>query len=262
MINKLSENLFELIEYRQVLWQLTKQRLILRYRRTLLGYFWTLFNPLLMMTVTAVVFSTIFQADLRTYVVFLFAGMLPFNHFSGAISQSSGIFIENEGLLKKIYIPKILMPVSVIVAATVDSLLSFVVLMMIILTVGAEFSWALIIIPLVFLLLSLFSLGLALIISVITTFFRDLQHIVTIFLQALFFLSPILYDKTKLSENLEPLIKLNPLVYFIDIFRDVIYLANWPGIETAIIAILLTLASLFVGLVFFNSQQKKIIYRL
>ncbi len=262
MIKNILKDLSELIEYRQVLLQLTRQQLILRYRRTIFGYFWTLFNPILMMSVTAVVFSKLFDLDLGTYAIFLFAGMIPFNLFSASITQTSGVFLANESILKKIYIPKMLFPVSVTLSVTIDSLLSFVVLMFILLIVGAKISLPLITIPFAFFLLALFSFGLSLIFSVITVFFRDLQHIVVIVLQALFFLSPVIYDKKMLYGKLDWLMDLNPMSYYIDLFREPIYLADWPGLNVVFISVLITAASLFFGLLFFNFQQKKIIYRL
>jgi ABC-type polysaccharide/polyol phosphate export permease len=115
----------ELYGNRNVLQQLIAQQLILRYRRTLLGYLWTLINPLLMMSVMAVVFSTLFKADLKTFAVFLFAGMIPWNFFSSVVTQSGTAFINNESLIKKIYLPKAIFPLSIAFALLVDSLLSF-----------------------------------------------------------------------------------------------------------------------------------------
>ena len=93
----------ELYAYRNVLLQLVRQQLILRYRRTVFGYLWTLLNPILMMSVTAVVFSSLFKQDLKTFTIFLFAGMIPWNCFSSIVVQSGTSFIYNEGLIKKIY---------------------------------------------------------------------------------------------------------------------------------------------------------------
>jgi ABC-type polysaccharide/polyol phosphate export permease len=93
--------------------QLVMQQLILRYRRTALGYLWTLINPLLMMSVTAIVFAFLFKIDLKTYTVFLFAGMIPWYCFSSIVTRSGGSIINNEGLIKKIYLPKIIFPLGV-----------------------------------------------------------------------------------------------------------------------------------------------------
>ena len=177
----------ELYGSRNVLSQLVAQQVILRYRRTALGYLWTLINPLLMMSIMAVVFSILFKADLKTFAVFLFAGMIPWNFFSSVVTQSGTSFISNEGLIKKIYLPKVIFPLSIAFASLIDSLLSFLALFAIILALGGMFSWSLLFLPISFVLLFLFTMGLGLIMSIATVFFRDLQHIVLVAMQGLFF---------------------------------------------------------------------------
>ena len=113
MIKNFNQQLIEVSKFKFVLQQLVRQQLILRYRRTALGYLWTLINPLLMMSVTAVVFSTLFKLELKTYAVFLFAGMIPWNYFNSSVVQSGSSFINNESLIKKIYLPKSLFPLSI-----------------------------------------------------------------------------------------------------------------------------------------------------
>jgi ABC-type polysaccharide/polyol phosphate export permease len=135
---KVSTFLFELYGSRNVLSQLVAQQLILRYRRTVLGYLWTLINPLLMMSVMALVFATLFKADLKTFAVFLFAGMIPWNFFNSVVTQSGMSFINNEGLIKKIYLPKAIFPLSIAFALLIDSVLSFLALFVIILAIGGS----------------------------------------------------------------------------------------------------------------------------
>ncbi|MFZ3036586.1 MAG: hypothetical protein WA112_04800 [Rugosibacter sp.] len=108
------------------------------YRRTVLGYLWTLINPLLMMSVMALVFATLFKADLKTFAVFLFAGMIPWNFFNSVVTQSGMSFINNEGLIKKIYLPKAIFPLSIAFALLIDSVLSFLALFVIILAIGGS----------------------------------------------------------------------------------------------------------------------------
>ncbi|WP_236043266.1 ABC transporter permease [Pseudomonas arcuscaelestis] len=245
-----------------VLWQLVRQQLILRYRRTVIGYFWTLVNPLLMMSVTAVVFSALFKVPLREYAVFLFSGMIAWNSFSSTVSQSCQALIQNEGLIKKIYLPKLLFPLSVSMGAAIDSVLSFIALFVIIMVLGGEFSWALVILPLSFLLLFAFSLGVGLVMSVMTVFFRDLVYIINIILQAMFFLTPIMYEKTMLTGPAAFLMKVNPLVPFVDIFRSPLAHATLPDGSSLLLAALSACLSLGIGLLVFILNEKKIVYRL
>ncbi|HEB27311.1 MAG TPA: ABC transporter permease [Porticoccus sp.] len=252
----------ELFASRNVLWQLVAQQLILRYRRTALGYLWTLINPLLMMSIMALVFSTLFNADLKTFAVFLFTGMIPWNFFSSVVTQSGTSFINNEGLIKKIYLPKIIFPLSITSALLIDTVFSFFALFIIILTLGSPLSWAVLFIPIAFLLLFLFTLGIGLITSIATVYFRDLQYVILIIMQALFFLTPILYKPDALKGKVAWLITLNPVVPFIDLFRAPLYLGSLPSQSSIILSILFSLVSITIGLIIFLWQEKKIVFRL
>lgn len=262
MIHCIFKQVIELKEFGFVLQQLVRQQLILRYRRTALGFLWTLINPLLMMTVTAVVFSTLFKFEFNSYVVFLFAGMIPWNYFNSTVVQSSASFINNEGLIKKIYLPKSIFPLSVSLGVLIDSVLSFFALFLIILAVGGKVSLSLFFIPLAFLLLFLFTLGVVLVVAVATVFFRDLQYIITVAMQALFFLTPILYNKDMLNGKVGFLVSINPMVSFIDLFRLPLDSGVLPPSEMILIAFFWAILSMTIGLIVFTRCQNKIVFRL
>ena len=247
---------------RYVLSQLVSQQLILRYRRTALGYLWTLINPLLMMSVMALVFATLFKADLKTFTVFLFAGMIPWSFFSSVVTQSGTSFIQNEGLIKKIYLPKAIFPLSIAFALLIDSALSFLALFAIIIFIGGSLSWAVLFIPMAYIMLFFFTLGIGLIMSVATVFFRDLQYVILIAMQGLFFLTPILYKHDALSGKVAWLVGLNPVVPFIELFRAPLYLASLPSSNIIFQALLLSLSAMAIGLLVFLRQEKKIVFRL
>lgn len=260
-MNRLN-SLVEIYKYKEVLKRLVTQQLILRYRRTALGYLWTLINPLLMMSVMALVFSSLYKTDLKEFAIFLFAGMIPWNFFSAAITQSGSSFINNEGLIKKIYLPKIIFPLGVLIALLVDSLLSFLALFIIIIILGGSIGWPVVFVPVAFLLLFMFSFGVGLAVSVVTVFFRDLQHIIVIALQGLFFLTPILYKNNSLSGKIKFLVDLNPLVPFIDLFRAPLYLDRCPDLYVVGQALGISVVAIVIGLVGFLRHEKNIIFRL
>jgi ABC-type polysaccharide/polyol phosphate export permease len=245
----------ELFDSRHVLAQLINQQLTLRYRRTALGYLWTLFNPLLMMSVMAIVFSALYKVELKAFAVFLFAGMVPWNYFNAVVTQSSSAFIHNEGLIKKIYIPKAVFPLSITVAL-------LIALFVIMVVIGASLSWSLLFLPVCFVLMFVFSLGCALTISVATVFFRDLQYVITIALQGLFFLTPILYKPESLSGFVATFVELNPLTPYISLFRSILLDGQLPNTSTLAAAAVLSAASLLVGALVFLRNQKNIVFRL
>jgi ABC-2 type transport system permease protein/lipopolysaccharide transport system permease protein len=245
-----------------VLQQLVRQQLILRYRQTVFGYFWTLVNPLLMMSVTAVVFSTIFKMDLKTYAIFLFAGMIPFTFFSTAVTQSGQSLIGNESLIKRVYIPKLLFPLGISVALLIDSILAASGLFVIILAIGGNLTIALLFIPISYILLFFFTFGIALVMTISTVYFRDLQHVVGIIMQALLFLTPVFYKPESLQGKVAWLITLNPLTQFVELFRTPIYLGVFPEVLMVLKAVFLSLLSLAVGLWFFRRHEHRVTFRL
>lgn len=252
----------ELYDSRNVLSQLISQQLVLRYRRTALGYLWTLVNPLLMMSVMALVFATLFKADLKTFAIFLFAAMIPWNFFNSVVTQSGTSFINNEGLIKKIYLPKAIFPLSIAFALLIDSALSFLALFLIIFMIGGSLSWTLLFIPIAYLLLFFFALGIGLIMSVVTVFFRDLQHVILIAMQGLFFLTPILYKRESLAGKVAWLVDLNPVVPFIELFRAPLTNSSLPNLHVILNASLLSVSAMAVGLFVFLRQEKNIVFRL
>lgn len=262
MNSKVWNFFYELYKFRYALSQLIIQQLILRYRRTALGYLWTLINPLLMMSVMAIVFSSLFKSDLKTFAVFLFGGMIPWTYFSSVVAQSSSSLIHNEGLIKKIYIPKGIFPLSIALGLMIDSLFSFVALFLIILMVGGPLSLALFFLPISFILLFAFSFGVGLILSIATVFFRDFQHIINITLQGLFFLTPILYKHENLEGKLNILVSINPVTPFISLFRAPLVDGSFPGTDILIQTSVISVLTLLIGLLVFLSQDKKVIFRM
>jgi ABC-type polysaccharide/polyol phosphate export permease len=252
----------ELYGSRNVLSQLVAQQLILRYRRTALGYIWTLVNPLLMMSVMAVVFSTLFKADLKTFAVSLFAAMIPWNFFSSVVTQSGTSFINNEGLIKKIYLPKVIFPLSITFALLIDSLLSFLALFAIILALGGTLSWSLLFLPISFVFLFIFALGLGLIMSIATVFFRDLQHVILIAMQGLFFLTPILYKHDALAGKVAWLVGMNPVTPYIALFRAPLIEATLPSGNVLLQTVAISASAMAIGLFVFLRQEKNIVFRL
>lgn len=249
-------------QYRDVLWQLVRQFLTLRYRRTLLGYVWTLVNPLLMMMVTAVVFATLFKLDLASYTVFLFAGMVPWNFFSMSVTQSCTSFIQNEGLIKKIYLPKLIFPLSLTLGMLIDSLLSMAALALLILPFGGKFSLALLFIPVAYLLLFLFAFGLAMLMSVATVFFRDLQYVIGVLMQAWFFLTPIMYRHDALTGKVAWVVALNPMASFIELFRAPLLQGALPSMHALGVAAAVAACSMAFGFWTLVAQEKNIVFRL
>lgn len=252
----------ELYEFRHLLRELIHQQLTMRYRRTTLGFLWTLANPLLSLGVTAVVFSLVLSMDLRDFGIFLFAGMVPWTLFQHCATQASGSIIANESLIKKIYIPRHIFPVAVSASLLVDTCLSMGALFLLALALGAKVTPALFFLPVAMTLLYVFSLGTALILSVVFVYFRDMEHITNILLQLAYYLTPIIYPLSRIPEAYVGWFNLNPMVHFIALFRNPIYLGLLPSLHAIAITTGVALATFTAGVLVFRAREHDLIFRL
>jgi ABC-type polysaccharide/polyol phosphate export permease len=249
-------------EFRLVYRHLVRQYVSLRYRRTVLGFMWTLINPLLTMAVTAFVFSLMMRMPLRSFAVFLFSGLIPWTLFSGCMVQGGQTLIENEALIKKIYVPRQTLVFARCTSLLIDAVLSFVCLFAIALVLGAHLGSALVVLPLAFLLTFVFSCGIAIVMALTSVFLRDTQQIVTILLQAGYFLTPIIYPISIVPEAYRPLLLANPMYYFVELFRLPIYEGVVPSSQTFLITTGCALLSALFGMLMFKRYDNEVIFRL
>lgn len=214
------------------------------------------------MSVTAVVFSTIFKMDLKTYAVFLFSGVIAFNLFATTVAQCGQSLVGSEQLIKKIYIPKIFFPLAVSITMLIDSLLMFVSLFVIIFFIGGNISISLVGLLPAYVLLYFFALGFGLITSIVTVYFRDLLHIINILMQALVFLSPVYYKPDSLGAKVKQLVEVNPLTQFIELFRSPIFNASFPATEFYVQSAIYAAISLIAGVWIFRKHEQRVTFRM
>ncbi len=262
--NILTRDFRDLVTYRYAIYNFISSNLRSRYRRSALGFLWTLLNPLFTMAILAIVFSTIFQSSVKNFSIYIFSGLLPWTLISNSMIGGSMSLVFGEGYFKKVYVPKFLFPLVTVGVEVVNFLLSLLSLFFVAFLLGAKISWGLLTLPFALLLTALFILGLVLTVSILTVYFRDLSHITQIGFTALFYLTPIVYPIEFLSNNhlLLTVIKLNPFFYFVELFHVIIYQAKIPDISLWLICLGLTAVSLILGFIIFSSREKDVIYRL
>ncbi len=232
---RLLEDREQLPRFWPVIQNLVSQELRVRYQRSVLGFFWTLLNPLLMMAILSLVFSVLFEGTER-YPVFLFAGLVPWGFFSGSVNECAGCIIANESLIRKIFVPKLVFPLARILINLVTLLLSMGCLFVLLLPLGAHPSLPMLLLPVAILLFMVFTLGLSLIVATANTFFRDCGHLVAVFFQAWYFATPILYPASRFPETSQWRFRINPVYYFIELFHDLIYYGTWPLFSSWLLA--------------------------
>lgn len=264
-LQRLAADRRELVPFWPVVQNMVVQELRVRYQRSILGFFWTLLNPLLMLATLSVVFSHLFaNRSIANYPVFLMAGLLPWTFLSTAMAEGAMCIIANEGLIRKIYVPKLVFPLTRVLIGLVTFIFSLGAMFLLLWPLGARPSLAMLFLPVIIALFSIFTLGLSLIVATANTFYRDCGHLISVFLQAWYFVTPIIYpvDGEHFPESARWLFRLNPAYYFIELFHDVFCSAGWPRFGLMGAAALVAALSLGVGYAVFKSQEDKMVFRL
>ena len=250
-------NLFKNIyDYREFLKTNVKKDVRGKYKKSFLGVIWSFLYPLLQMAVYAFVFGNILNVGEPNYAVFICCGLIPWNFFCTAINRSTTTFIENAGIIKKVYLPRELLPISAISAEAVNFIISTIIIIAFVLISGLGFSWTWFFYPVLLIILYVFLLAISFFLSSLTVYFRDIQHFTGIFLQMLFYATPIAYAGSRVPENFQFILKLNPIAYIISGFRDIFMEQRIPELLPLLCLFLIGIVLFIIGYYFFNKLQK------
>lgn len=256
------DDAIELFRYRDLLSSLIQRDLTVRYKRSALGFLWTMLNPLLMMLVLTVVFSYAFRFPTdEHYAIYVLSGLLVWFFFSQSSTQAMHNIVWGGGLLNKIYVPKAIFILSAVFVGLVNLILSLGPLALIMLVTGQSFSAALFFLPIPILLTMLFAMGVGLFFSALAVFFADVLDIYQFGLSVLMYLTPLIYPVSIIPDRYRPLLQLNPLYYFVEIFRAPIYQGQLPEPYLILRAGILALVALVIGWWFFVSKSDEFAYR-
>lgn len=242
--------------YREMLKNLIVRDLRTRYRESVLGFLWTLINPLLMMIIYSIVFKTIMRMDIENYSIFLFAGLLPWQYHQTVVASNTTIVVNNSGLIKKVYFPVEILPISSTVAGAINYLFSLIVLFLAMIVVGFHFSYNIFFLPILLIIQMLFIFGLSLILSSLNVFFRDLEHIVGILMMAWFYLTPVFYPLSMVPEKYQSVFSLNPMTSIEQAYRQIFYYGQPPAMESLLVFLLYSILFLLIGLFLFNKLKR------
>jgi ABC-type polysaccharide/polyol phosphate export permease len=238
--------------YRELVANLARVNLLLKYRGSVLGLLWSLLNPLLMIAIYSVAFKYIMRIQLENYTFFLLVGLLPWSFFASSVVASTGCVIGSAGLLKKVYFPREVFPLSSVAFFFVQFLLSLLAFIPFVILWKGQFQAVnLLYVPLMLLLL-LFSVGLSLALSALTVLYRDLQHFTEVGMTALFWLSPVIYNMELIPGRFRPWFQLNPMVLFMASFHDVLYWDQWPDPRVILPLTVWTLGAVALGAFLFR----------
>jgi ABC-type polysaccharide/polyol phosphate export permease len=251
----------ELYRYRDLLWRLVHRDLTIRYKRSTLGFLWTMLNPLLMMLVLTVIFSSLFRFQIAHYPIYLLSGTLLYNFFQWGTNQSISTIIWGGNLMGKIYLPKTIFVAAAAVVSLINLLLAMIPLALIMVINGCPFSRALFFLPISITLTFILTLGVGFFVATLAVFFADIADIYSIMLTMLTYLTPIFYPITVVPAKYRVLIYANPMYYFVEIFRQPIQSGIVPDFHLVLRACLIALGVLVVGLWFFTQKSDEFAYR-
>lgn len=245
----------DIVKYRNLVVELVMRDIKKKYRRSILGYLWSMLNPLLTMLITAMVFSNLFRFQIDNFALYLLTGQLIFTFYSEATSFAMGSILENGSLIRKVYVPKYLFPISRVSSSAVNLLFSLPAMLAIMLYTDHEITITLVacIVPLI--LLYFFCIGIGLFISALAVYFRDIFHLYGVLITVLNYATPIFYPVNIIPEEYKFVVEYNPLYYFLSAFREVAYNNTLPSIELLSICTLFSVGALVVGAYYFNKKQ-------
>jgi len=261
-MSSLTGEIFEILRYKELLRNLVTRDIKVRYKRSVLGFVWVMLNPLLMMLVMSMVFSGLFKVSTPNYTSYLLSGIILWNFFSQSTTTAVVSLISNSVLIKKIYIPKAVFPLSVVLSAVVNFLFSLVPLLLIIYLTGGFLSSRIYLLPVILVLVALFSFGIALLLSTLTVFFHDTIYIYDVLLMIWMYMTPIFYPESIIPQKFSFILHLNPFYYYVAVFRGALYLDVSSVFVKLLYGFLFSLASLTAGWFCYSANKDKIVYHL
>ena len=245
-----------LYNYRELLKTNVKKEIRGKYKNSFLGVLWSFLNPLLQIAVYAIVFPLILRNTQENYVIFLCCGLIPWAFFSTAITRSAFTMVENGNILKKVYFPREILPISIVTSECVNFLISTIIILGFVIFGGLGITKYIIFYPIVLIAQYLLLIAISLVVSSISVYVRDLQHLIGVALQLLFYATPIVYAADSIPENFKWILNINPMTYIINGYRDIFYNQQMPELKPLFILIVISIIACVIGYLIFSKLQK------
>lgn len=249
------------IKYKGLLFELVKRDIKVKYKRSVLGLLWSLLNPLLMMLVITIVFSNLFRFDIKNFPIYLLTGQIIFGFMSEATNVALNSILGNGSLIRKVYIPKYMFPLSKVLSSFVNLFFALIAVVIVMAVTRTQITPTVLLFPLSLIYILIFSIGLGLILSASTVFFRDTIYLYGIFLTAWNYFTPVFYPISIIPDKFKAVIYYNPMYYYIEHFREIVLYSKVPSLELNFTCLGISLAFLIIGsFVFYKNQNKFILY--
>ena len=245
-----------LYNYRELLKSNIKKEIRGKYKGSFLGVLWSFINPLLQVAVYAIVFPYIMRIKQDHYLQYLIIGIIPWRFFTTVINQGMITVRMNAGIIKKVYFPREILPISVALSGLVNFFISCIIIILFCIFGGLGISWHIVLLPVAAIIQFFFTLGLVFAFSAINIYIKDVEYIVQFIINMLFYGTPILYSVELFPEKLRWLLYANPLTEMIEFYRDIFMYHQLPGMKSILYLVGITLIILFVGLAIFRKLER------
>ena len=246
----------ELYQYRELLKTNVHKEIRGKYKGSILGVLWSFLNPLLMVAVYAIVFPYLMRMTQDNYLVFLITGVIPWVFFTTVVTTGCNCVWINGGIIKKVYFPRAILPISVVVAALINFLISCVIILIFVFFSGIGFSLNILWLPLIALIQSLLSLGILLILSAINVYVKDVEYLVQFLMNLAFYATPIIYNVAMFPAKFRWVLYLNPMAHLVDAYRAIFYYKTMPNFESLGLVGAVSLVVLILGYMVFSKLEK------
>lgn len=252
----------ELYNYRELLKTNIKKEIRGKYKGSWLGILWTFLNPLLMLAVYSFVFPYILRVNVENYTIFMIVALIPWNFFTTAIQMGTGSVVANGAILKKVYFPREIIPISVTTSQLVNFLITCIIMFAFIIFSGVGFSIHLLLFPVLVLIQYMITLAFTFILSAITVFVRDVDHFVSVILMLGFYATPIVYQANMLPQKFQWVLNLNPMAQLVEAYRSIFYYHQMPHWSILGIWGIGSIVLLVIGYLIFKKLEKRFVEEL
>ena len=243
----------ELVQYWNLIANLVQRDLTVRYKRSVFGFLWTMLNPLLLMIILTVVFSTMFRFEgIEHYPTYFLSEYLVFGFFAQTTVQSMTTLAWHGSLMKRVRVPKSIFAVATTLSGLVNLCLAYIPLFLIMVFTGSPIGWAVLFLPVAFLIIAAFTLGVSLMLSALAVYFEDVSHMYQVATVGLMYMTPIIFPISIVPYKWLWVIRVNPLTHLFKLARDPIYQCSLPGLHVVGASVASAAVALVVGWVVFH----------
>ena len=245
-----------LYKYRELLKSNVKKEIRGKYKGSILGVLWSFINPLLTVLVYAIVFPYILRVKQENYLIFLIVGIIPWNFFTNFISVGTTTILANENIIKKVFFPREILPISVALSGLVNFFISCVIVLLFVLGSGIGIHHYIVLLPVIAIIQFMLSLGIIFILSAVNVYVRDTEYIVNFIITMLFYGTPIIYSLEMFPVKMRWLLDLNPMAHIIEAYRSILYYLEWPDFNILGIVAIFSFLVMTLGYLIFRKLEK------